>query len=106
MATRFPRSKRLPEKKIATKWENFAKEKGIHKRKKAGMGYDKDLKTQVARWGKNSKKNAFEPAIMEEKEQGRNPFLDEKNKRKLGVQKEKLRNIKNRDFREGKRRGQ
>lgn len=61
----MPRSKRLPEKKPPTKWEKFAKEKGIQKRKKAGMKYDSEMKTQVARWGKNSKKNAFEPAIME-----------------------------------------
>ena len=85
----------MPEKKIPTKWEKFAKEKGIHKRKKTGMQYDSGLKMQVARWGKNSKKNVFEPAIMEEKEHGRNPFLDEKKNKKLVRQQEKLKQIKN-----------
>lgn len=31
------------------------------------MSYDSTLKTQVARWGKRSKKNMLELPIMEEK---------------------------------------
>lgn len=65
--TLFPRSRKLPEEKKETKWEKFAKEKGIKKRKRAGMAYDSTLKTQVARWGKKSKKNMVELPIMEEK---------------------------------------
>lgn len=38
------------------------------------MKYDSSLKQHVARWGSKSKNNAFEPAIMEEKKPGRNPF--------------------------------
>lgn len=63
----FPRSKRLPEEKILTKWEKFAKEKGIKKRKRLGMKYDSELKGQVARWGRNSKQNKMDLPIMEEK---------------------------------------
>lgn len=42
------------------------------------MSYDPTLKTQVARWGKNSKKNKLDLPIMEEKEYGRDPFKDAK----------------------------
>ena len=54
------------------------------------MKYDTETKTMVARWGRNSKKNMFEPAIMSEKEFNRNPFADEKNKRKLSKSKQNL----------------
>lgn len=95
-ATVFPRSRRLPEEQQLTKWEKFAKEKGIRKRKKEGMGYDSSTKTMVARWGKKSKKN-LEVPIMEEKEAGRNPFDDEKNSKKLRREKQSLREHKNKE---------
>lgn len=63
------------------------------------MSYDPTLKTQVSRWGKNSKKN-FEPAIMEEKVFGRNPFDDVKTNKKLNRQKQKLKEIKNKERRQ------
>ena len=59
------------------------------------MKYDPTLKEQVARWGGRSKQNKFEVAIMEEKQNGVNPFEAEKTKKKLRVQKEKLKQIKN-----------
>jgi len=95
--TIFPRSRRLPEAKAETKWKQFAKEKGIKKRKRSSMSYDPTLKTQVARWGKRSKKNMVELPIMEEKEVGRNPFQDAKKEKKLRVLKNKLKQAKNID---------
>lgn len=65
-----------------------------------GMKYDPELKKNVARWGSKSKKNAFEAAIMEQKVPGRNPFEDSKNEKKLAKQNQKLRQLKNKDFRE------
>ena len=65
--TVFPRSRKIPEVKPESKWQKFAKEKGIKKRKRTGMAYDPVLKTQVARWGKKSKKNLVDLPIMEEK---------------------------------------
>ena len=38
------------------------------------MIHDSQTGMMVARWGAKSKKNAFEPAIMEEKQFGKNPF--------------------------------
>jgi hypothetical protein len=59
------------------------------------MSYDPTLKTQVARWGKRSKKNAIDLPIMEEKQMGRDPFKDSKNEKKLRVYKNKLSQSKN-----------
>jgi hypothetical protein len=38
------------------------------------MVHDTQTGAMVARWGAKSKKNAFEPAIMEEKQYGKSPF--------------------------------
>jgi len=57
--------------------------------------YDSGLDKQVARWGKRSKKNAVEVAIMEEKEFGRDPFKDEKNEKKVRVVKNRIKQSKN-----------
>lgn len=85
----------MPEEKVPTKWEKFAKEKGISKRRRFAKKYDKETKQHLARWGAKSKKNAFEPAIMEEKRAGKNPFEDARNEKKLVKQNQKLRNLKN-----------
>jgi hypothetical protein len=60
------------------------------------MSYDPTLRTQVARWGKRSKKNAVELPIMDEKQFGRDPFKDTKNEKKLRVFKNKLSESNNR----------
>jgi hypothetical protein len=60
------------------------------------MSYDPTLKTQVAKWGRRSKKNAVDLPIMEEKQLGRDPFKDAKNEKKLRVSKNKLSESKNR----------
>lgn len=91
----FPRSRKLPEEKTLTKWEKFAKSKGINKRKDAGMKYDPTLKKQVAKWGRKSGKNAAETPILEEKQPGRNPFDDERTEKKLRREKNSLKQLKN-----------
>jgi len=50
-ATHLPREKPLPKPKTLTKWEKFAKEKGIQKRKKSRMVYDEDKEQYMPRWG-------------------------------------------------------
>ena len=59
------------------------------------MKYDHSVGKMVARWGKRSKDNSFQPAIMEEKQSGRNPFEDSRNDKKLKKQKQKLKELKN-----------
>lgn len=59
------------------------------------MAYDPTLKTQVARWGKRSKKNMVDLPIMDEKQFGRDPFKDAKNEKKLRVASNTLKHAKN-----------
>ena len=42
--TRLPREKPVPKEKQLTKWEKYAKEKGITKRKKTKSVWDEELK--------------------------------------------------------------
>ena len=48
--TKIPREKPIP-KKQETKWEAFARCKGIKKHKKERMVYDKEAKEWRPRWG-------------------------------------------------------
>lgn len=59
------------------------------------MVHDTQSGGMVARWGAKSKKNAFEPAIMEQKQNGKNPFTEEKQKRSLTKAKQQLKEVKN-----------
>ncbi|PWN51293.1 RRS1-domain-containing protein, partial [Violaceomyces palustris] len=49
--TRLPREKPLPKPKPLTKWEKFAKIKGIQNKKKDKMVFDEDTQTWVPSWG-------------------------------------------------------
>ena len=42
--TKLPRAKPVPKAKQLTKWEKYAKEKGITKRKKSNVEWDEELK--------------------------------------------------------------
>ncbi|RVE58749.1 hypothetical protein OJAV_G00198050 [Oryzias javanicus] len=50
-ATRLPREKPPPKPKPPTKWEQFAKLKGIQKKKKTNMVWDETAKEWRRRWG-------------------------------------------------------
>lgn len=52
-----PREKPIPKAKDATKWEKFAKAKGIVKRKRDGKVYDEEVGEFTARHGAKSAKN-------------------------------------------------
>jgi len=49
--TVIPREKPLPKPKPPTRWEKFAKAKGIQHRKKSKMVYDEATGEWVSRWG-------------------------------------------------------
>nr|CAG4648202.1 EOG090X0CBY [Moina brachiata] len=49
--TRLPRAKPVPKAKVLTKWEKYAKEKGITQRKKSKMEFDEELKKWVPTYG-------------------------------------------------------
>lgn len=51
MKTVLPRSKPVPKPKPLTKWQQFAKEKGIEKKKKAKLSWDDQLQKWVPLYG-------------------------------------------------------
>ncbi|PJF17522.1 Ribosomal biogenesis regulatory protein domain-containing protein [Paramicrosporidium saccamoebae] len=55
--TVLPRGKPVPKPKEPTRWEKFAKAKGIVKRKKGSHAYDEDKQKWRPRFGAKSKKN-------------------------------------------------
>lgn len=56
-STKIPREKPLPSAKPMTKWEKFAKAKGIVKQKRSAKVFDEDTKEWTARHGAKSAKN-------------------------------------------------
>ena len=42
---------------VETRWERFARAKGIKKRKRSGLVYDEDVGEYIPRYGPHSKKN-------------------------------------------------
>nr|CAG4650441.1 EOG090X0CBY [Sida crystallina] len=49
--TRLPRAKPVPKQKQLTKWEKFAREKGINTKKKTSAEWDEELQKWVPRFG-------------------------------------------------------
>ncbi|TKY90220.1 hypothetical protein EX895_000218 [Sporisorium graminicola] len=69
--SKLPREKSMPKPKPMTKWEKFAKQKGIQSRKKDKMVYDEATKEWVPRWGfKGANKDLEEQWIHELKNNG------------------------------------
>lgn len=50
-STKLPRSKVIPKVKPLTKWERFAKDKGINRKKRARMLWDESAQEWKPRWG-------------------------------------------------------
>ena len=53
--TALPRAKPLPKPKPPTKWEQFAKARGIQKTKKDKKVWDEEKQDWVDRWGRKGK---------------------------------------------------
>ena len=65
----LPSMRVLPAAKKETRWEKFAKEKGIQNRKRARMLWDEEAQEWRPRWGyKRAKGGVEEQAIVEVKE--------------------------------------
>ncbi|ESO03282.1 hypothetical protein HELRODRAFT_80417 [Helobdella robusta] len=95
--TILPREKRLPTAKKETKWESFAKLKGINKRKRGRMVWDEELKKWIPRWGYKSQDETKDWAI--EVPDQVDPFEDQFAKRvkakKERVAKNELQRLRN-----------
>lgn len=100
-STQLPRAKSLPKAKPLTKWQQFARKKGIaeNKKKEGKLVYDEDTKEWVPRWGyKGANKKEEEQWIHEvpaHKEDDYDPskaMKAERKKRRLANDAQRLRN--------------
>ena len=96
----LPRSLPIPIQKPPTKWEKYKMEKGITQRKRGRMVYSEEVGDWVPRWGKGSLKHIQDSMnwVMEEKEQGVNPFEQKSNEKQIAKAKQMKRQIKNEEF--------
>lgn len=108
--TAFPRHKKIPEKKPMTRWEKFAKDKGIRKQKRGRMVYDEITKSWVPRYGKDSiKKIQDKTDVIREVKPGQDPYEDpfvkKKLEKKMAAEKQKYQEMRNKVESKGKERG-
>jgi regulator of ribosome biosynthesis len=74
--TAVPREKPLPKPRAETKWEKFAKEKGIQNKKSSRMVWDDDHKEWRPNWGyKRANDGVLDQPIVEMKA-GKDPMAD------------------------------
>ncbi len=97
-----PRQKPAPKEKPKTKWEKFREEKGLPTRqKRSRLVFDPITNDWVPRWGPNSKKKieAKHDWLQEDKpkhtDSGIDPFTMKRQEKKVVLEKEKLRKLKN-----------
>jgi regulator of ribosome biosynthesis len=64
--TPLPRAKPLPKPKPPTKWERFARAKGISSQRRDKKVWDEESQTWVARWGWKGKNKAEETQWLHE----------------------------------------
>lgn len=95
----MPREKRVPEAKPETKWEKYAKEKGIQKKKKERMVWDEEQQKYLPRWGYKRASDGIELHGIEEIKEGHDasidPFEKKREEKKANVQKNMKQQIGN-----------
>ncbi|KAM2965609.1 hypothetical protein FF1_026147 [Malus domestica] len=98
--TKLPRQKHLPVPKPPTKWETFAKTKGIKNRKRDKIAYDEPTETWKRRFGYDRANDENSVPIIEAKETdvpGEDPFAKRQEDKKKRVEKQdknRLQNLK------------
>ncbi|KAK7330124.1 hypothetical protein VNO77_24310 [Canavalia gladiata] len=96
--TKLPREKHLPKPKPPTKWESFAKKKGIQNRKKDKIVYDEQSGTWKRRYGYDRANNEDAIPIIEAKETDdpeEDPFAKRKENKKKRVEKQEKNRLQN-----------
>ena len=72
----MPRATKIPEAKPMTKWEKFAREKGIKKQKKDRMVYDEHHQEYRPRFGYKRANAGIEDMPVVEVKPGQDPYSD------------------------------
>jgi regulator of ribosome biosynthesis len=99
-SSKLPREKSVPEPKPETKWEKFAKEKGITKKKRERMVYDDEKEQFAPRYGyKRANAGEAEEAYVMEVKKGQDPYADPwelaRDEKKKRIEKNKIARDKN-----------
>ncbi|KAH7546411.1 hypothetical protein FEM48_Zijuj01G0198100 [Ziziphus jujuba var. spinosa] len=96
--TRLPREKHIPKPKPPTKWELFAKARGIKNRKKDKIEYDEQTGTWKRRYGYDHANDEDNVPIIEAKmtdEPGEDPFAKRRTEKKKHVEKQEKNRLQN-----------
>ena len=107
--TLMPRFKPLPQPKPLTRWEKFAKDKGIVKRKRSKYAFDDNTGEFKRRYGYDRVNDMNDVAIIEAKASdklGEDPFTKHRKEKKERVRRQeerRLTNLKNAAKEGGKR---
>lgn len=91
--TIIPREKPLPKPKVETRWEKFAKEKGIHKKKESRMVWDEEKQAYAPRWGYKRANDDLNDWAVEVK-QGQDPYADPWTERKEAKKERVAKNVR------------
>ncbi|KAJ6839731.1 ribosome biogenesis regulatory protein-like protein [Iris pallida] len=97
-ATRLPREKHFPKPKPPSKWEEFAKIKGIKTRKKDKRVFDEQTDTWKRRYGYDRVNDDRDVPIIEAKmtdEPGEDPFSKRQSEKKQRVEKQEKNRLQN-----------
>lgn len=91
---------KVPTEKLMTKWERFAKDKGIKKQKRSRKIWDEKTQSYKYRWGKDSLAKSNEDWVYDhnpEKLGGyEDPFIQMREEKRLAKEKQKKAEIRNR----------
>lgn len=102
----LPREKHIPKPKPLTKWEEFAKLKGIKKRKKGRMEWDEESKSWKPRWGYKRAGDKTKEWVLEvpaNADPNEDQFEKEMKAKKERVAKNELQRLRNIARRRGKK---
>jgi regulator of ribosome biosynthesis len=92
--TSLPREKPLPTDKPETKWERFARKKGIKKNKDGKMIYDEEKGDWVPKWGYKGKNKADEDQWIMEVDEKKEQELKDGETIRGSNRRERVENIK------------
>jgi len=91
----LPRAFKVPEPKPETKWEKFAKEKGIKNKKRERMVYDETHEEFRPRYGYKRANNGIEDMPIVEIKAGQDPYKDPWTEARVDKKNRIKKNLKN-----------
>lgn len=97
-STKMPREKPIPKDREPTKWEKYAKEKGIVKKRRDRLVLDQTTGEYMPRYGRNSIKSLQRDVVLPHKEslaEGDDPFSVKRREKKERITQEKKKELRN-----------